>query len=30
MMVSKVKYPTFKKVNLRGSRSFIVMVLVRL
>ena len=27
MMVSKVKYPTFKKVNLRGSRSFIVMVL---
>ena len=26
MMVSKVKYPTFKKVNLRGSRSFIVMV----
>ena len=30
MMVSKVKYPTFKKVNLRGSRSFIVMVLERL
>ena len=27
MMVSKVKYPTFKKVNLRGSRSFLVMVL---
>ena len=27
MMVSKVKYPTFKKVNLRCSRSFIVMVL---
>ena len=26
MMVSKVKYPTFKKVNLRGSRSFMVMV----
>ena len=26
MMVSKVKYPTFKKINLRGSRSFMVMV----
>ena len=26
MMVSRVKYPTFKKVNLRGSRSFMVMV----
>ena len=26
MMVSKVKYPTFKKVNIRGSRSFLVMV----
>jgi len=26
MMVSKVKYPTFKKVNLRSSRSFLVMV----
>ncbi len=27
MMVSKVKYPTFKKVNLRGSRSFFFMVI---
>ena len=27
MMVSKVKYPTFKKVNLRGARPFLVMVL---
>jgi len=27
MMVSKVKYPTFKKINLRGSRSFLKMVL---
>jgi CDP-diacylglycerol--serine O-phosphatidyltransferase len=26
MMVSKVKYPTFKKVNLRGSRSFFFFV----
>ena len=27
MMVSKVKYPTFKKVNLRGSRSFFFFVM---
>ena len=27
MMVSKVAYPTFKKVNLRGSRSFFFMVI---
>ena len=27
MMVSKVKYPTFKKVNLRGSRSFFFLVI---
>ena len=26
MMVSKVKYPTFKRINLRGSRSFMKMV----
>ena len=26
MMVSKVKYPTFKKVNLRGARSFFFFV----
>ena len=30
MMVSKVKYPTFKKVNLRGSRSFFVFVVAAL
>jgi len=27
MMVSKVKYPTFKKLNLRGPKSFVKMVL---
>jgi len=27
MMVSRVAYPTFKKVNLRGSRSFFFMVI---
>ena len=26
MMVSKVKYPTFKRINLRGPRSFMLMV----
>ena len=26
MMVSKVKYPTFKRINLRGPRSFLLMV----
>ena len=26
MMVSKVKYPTFKRINLRGPRSFLKMV----
>ena len=30
MMVSKVKYPTFKKVNLRGSRSFFFFVVAAL
>ena len=27
MMVSKVKYPTFKKINLRGARSFLKVVI---